>query len=83
MQIEGYDIGVWNGLFGPAKMPPAVVSRINQALNEVLREPEVWQKLQKAGVETQGGAPQALADKVRAEVVRVRAVAPASMASSS
>jgi tripartite-type tricarboxylate transporter receptor subunit TctC len=81
--LKGYDIGVWNGLFGPAKMPAAVVSRINQALTEVLREPEVWHKLQNAGVESQGGSSQALADKVRAEVVRVRAVAPATMASSS
>lgn len=81
--LKGYDISAWNGLFGPAKMPQAIVARLNQALNDVLREPEVWQKLQKAGVETQGGAPQVLADKVRSEVTRVRAVAPASMASSS
>jgi tripartite-type tricarboxylate transporter receptor subunit TctC len=80
--LRGYDIGAWNGLFGPAKMPPALVARLNQALNDVLREPEVWQKLQKAGVETQGGTPQALAQKVAAEVKRVRSVAPASMASS-
>jgi tripartite-type tricarboxylate transporter receptor subunit TctC len=81
--LKGYDISAWNGLFGPAKMPPALVARINQALNDVLRDPAVWQKLQKAGVETQGGAPSVLAQKVRAEVVRVRAVAPASMGSSS
>jgi tripartite-type tricarboxylate transporter receptor subunit TctC len=81
--LKGYDISAWNGLFGPARMPAPVVARLNQALNDVLREPEVWRKLQQAGVETQGGTPQALAQKVRAEVARVRAVAPASMAGSS
>jgi tripartite-type tricarboxylate transporter receptor subunit TctC len=80
--LKGYDIGAWNGLFGPAKMPPALVTKLNTALNEVLREPEVWQKLQKAGVETQSGPPQALARKVSDEVKRVRSVAPASMATS-
>jgi tripartite-type tricarboxylate transporter receptor subunit TctC len=60
-------------------MPAPVVAKVNQALNEVLREPGVWQKLQKAGVETQGGTPQALAQRVRDEVVRVKAVAPPSM----
>jgi tripartite-type tricarboxylate transporter receptor subunit TctC len=81
--LKGYDISAWNGLFGPAKMPPALVARLNQALNEVLREPEVWQKLAKAGVETRGSTPQALARTVSDEVRRVRAVAPASMKSSS
>ncbi len=77
--LKGFDISLWNGLFGPAKMPAPVVAKVNQALNEVLREPAVWQKLQKAGVETQGGTPQALAQRVRDEVLRVKAVAPASM----
>jgi tripartite-type tricarboxylate transporter receptor subunit TctC len=77
--LKGFDISLWNGLFGPAKMPAPVVARVNQALNEVLREPAVWQKLQKAGVETQGGTPQALAQRVRDEVVRVKSVAPTSM----
>jgi tripartite-type tricarboxylate transporter receptor subunit TctC len=77
--LKGFDISLWNGLFGPAKMPAPVVAKVNQALNEVLREPGVWQKLQKAGVETQGGTPQALAQRVRDEVVRVKAVAPLSM----
>jgi len=77
--LKGFDISLWNGLFGPAKMPAPVVAKINQALNDVLREPGVWQKLQKAGVETQGGTPQALSQRVRDEVVRVKAVAPTSM----
>ena len=77
--LKGFDISLWNGLFGPARMPAPVVAKINLALNEVLREPGVWQKLQKAGVETQGGTPQALAQRVKDEVVRVKAVAPASM----
>lgn len=81
--LAGYHISAWNGLFGPAKMPAALVARLNQALNEVLREPEVWQKLGKAGVETRGSTPQALARIVSDEVTRVRAVAPTSMKASS
>lgn len=81
--LKGYEISAWNGLFGPPKMAPAIVARLNQALGEVLRQPEVWQKLQKAGVETQVGTPQQLAQRVKAEEARVRAVAPASMGSSS
>ncbi|WP_332777168.1 Bug family tripartite tricarboxylate transporter substrate binding protein [Polaromonas sp.] len=81
--LKGYDISLWNGLFGPAKMPPAITARLNKELNEVLREPAVWQKLQKAGVETQGGTPQALTQRIRDEVKRVQSIAPAAMKASS
>ena len=81
--LRGYDVSVWNGLFGPAKLPPAIVTRLNTALNEVLREPAVWQKLQKAGVDTQGGTPQALAQRVQEEITRVKAIAPTTMKASS
>lgn len=77
--LKGYDISLWNGLFGPAKMPPAITARLNKELNEVLREPAVWQKLQKAGVETQGSTPQALAQRIRDEVKRVQSIAPSAM----
>jgi len=81
--LKGYDISLWNGLFGPAKMPPAITARLNKELNEVLREPAVWQKLQKAGVETQGSTPQALTQRIRDEVQRVQSIAPAAMKASS
>ena len=81
--LKGYDISLWNGLLGPAKMPPAITARLNKELNEVLREPAVWQKLQKAGVETQGSTPQALTQRIRDEVKRVQSIAPAAMKASS
>lgn len=73
-KLKGYDMNVWFGLFGPAKLPPAVVARLNKELNEVLREQDVWQKLQKAGVTNEGGSPQQLAAFVQAETARVRTV---------
>ena len=73
-RLKGYDMNVWFGLFGPAKLPPAMVSRLNRELNDVLKDPAVWQKLQKAGVSNDGGTPQALAAFVKAETQRVRGV---------
>lgn len=77
--FKGFDVSLWNGLFGPAKMPAAITARLNKELNEVLREPVVWQKLQKAGVETQGSTPQALTQRIRDEVKKVQSIAPAAM----
>jgi tripartite-type tricarboxylate transporter receptor subunit TctC len=73
-KLKGYDMNVWFGLFGPAKLPAPMVTRLNRELNEVLREEAVWQKLQKAGISNEGGTPQALAAFVRAETQRVRLV---------
>ncbi|MEP6770490.1 MAG: tripartite tricarboxylate transporter substrate binding protein [Polaromonas sp.] len=73
-RLKGYDMNVWFGLFGPAKLPAPMVARLNRELNEILREEAVWQKLQKAGISNEGGTPQALTAFVRAETQRVRAV---------
>ncbi len=73
-KLKGYDMNVWFGLFGPAKMPAAMTARLNRELNEVLREQDVWQKLQKAGITNDGGTPQALGSFIKAETQRVRAV---------
>ncbi len=73
-RLKGYDMNVWFGLFGPARLPAAATARLNRELNEILREQEVWQKLQKAGITNDGGAPQALTAFIKAETQRVRAV---------
>ncbi|WP_457281801.1 Bug family tripartite tricarboxylate transporter substrate binding protein [Polaromonas sp. P5_D5] len=73
-KLKGYDMNVWFGLFGPAKLPAPMVARLNKELNEILREEAVWQKLQKAGISNDGGTPQALTAFIRAETQRVRNV---------
>ena len=73
-KLKGYDMNVWFGLFGPAKMPAPMAARLNKELNEILREQEVWQKLQKAGITNDGGTPQALSAFIKAETQRVRGV---------
>jgi tripartite-type tricarboxylate transporter receptor subunit TctC len=73
-RLKGYDMNVWFGLFGPARMPAPMVARLNKELNAVLREEAVWQKLQKAGISNEGGTPQALGAFIAAETRRVRSV---------
>ena len=73
-KMKDYNMNVWFGLFGPAKLPPAMTARLNKELGEVLRDPAVWQKLQKAGISNEGGTPQALASFIKGETLRVRSV---------
>jgi tripartite-type tricarboxylate transporter receptor subunit TctC len=47
--VPGFDLTSWNGIFGPAGMPPAVVDRLNRELQVVLADPEVHDKLTALG----------------------------------
>lgn len=82
-RLKGYDMNVWFGLFGPAKLPAPMTARLNRELNEILREQDVWQKLQKAGITNDGGTPQALSAFIKAETQRVRGVVNKAVASGS
>jgi tripartite-type tricarboxylate transporter receptor subunit TctC len=73
-RLKGYDMNVWFGLFGPAKLPALTITRLNQALNDCLRDPAVWQKLQAAGISNEGGSPAQLSSFIRAETTRVKSV---------
>ncbi len=73
-KMKDYNMNVWFGLFGPAKLPAPMAAKLNKELGEVLRDPAVWQKLQKAGISNEGGSPQALASFIKAETLRVRSV---------
>ena len=34
--VPNYDVTTWYGLYGPKGMPPAVIAKLNKALNEIL-----------------------------------------------
>ena len=80
-KLKDYNMNVWFGLFGPAKLPASTTARLNKELGEVLRDPAVWQKLQKAGISNEGGTPQALSSFIKAETLRVRSVVNQAVAS--
>jgi len=72
--LKGYDMNVWFGLFGPAKLPPDMTARLNKELNEVIRDESVWPKLAAAGVSNDGGTSAQLSAFIAAETLRVRSV---------
>ena len=55
--LPGYESTTWFGLFGPRGLPSEVVQRVNTAANQVLRDPEVVDKLTRLGIEPVGGTP--------------------------
>jgi tripartite-type tricarboxylate transporter receptor subunit TctC len=57
----------WYALLAPAKTPPAVIAKLNKAVNDALNDPQVYDKLVKTGATPVGGTPESLATFMKAE----------------
>lgn len=66
--ISDFEVDSWYAMFVPAKTPRAIVDRLNAALNTVLKEPEIREKLLAQGSEAVGGTPEQLGAVVNAEL---------------
>jgi tripartite-type tricarboxylate transporter receptor subunit TctC len=51
------DALTWYGVVGPARLPPAVVSKLNTEINKILNSPDFKEKLASEGVETMPMSP--------------------------
>lgn len=58
---------IWFGVLAPARVPRAVVMRLNGAINDALRKPDVAQRLASFGIEPTGGSPEAFSALLGAE----------------
>lgn len=63
--VAGLDLATFNGIWAPAGTPPAVVARLNGALNAVLAQPDVAERLRGIGHDPVPGSPEDLARLVR------------------
>jgi tripartite-type tricarboxylate transporter receptor subunit TctC len=53
-------VGAWNGFFAPKGTPAPIVQMLNGHLNEILKMPDVVEKLATYGAEPVGGPPSVL-----------------------
>jgi tripartite-type tricarboxylate transporter receptor subunit TctC len=68
--VPGYEVTTWYGVIAPAGTPPAIVARLNKALNEIVQDPAVRERLTKAGVIAQGGSAEAFGKHMASEFIR-------------
>ena len=57
----------WYALLAPANTPPAVIAKLNRAVNTALDDPQVRQKLVQSGAIPVGGTPQELGTFLKTE----------------
>ena len=68
--LPGYESTTSFGLFGPKGLPAEVVTRVNLAANQVLKDPEVVDKLTRLGIEPVGGTPAQFGQLLNTELAK-------------
>ncbi|MBV7483312.1 tripartite tricarboxylate transporter substrate binding protein [Bordetella sp. BOR01] len=68
--LKGFAITTWYGVWAPAGTPAAIVAQLNEALNKVLADPAVKEKLLQAGADPLGGSQQSFAAFCQSESER-------------
>jgi tripartite-type tricarboxylate transporter receptor subunit TctC len=68
--LPGFQLDMWWGLLGTAKMPPAAVKRLNEELNLALALPETREHLAREGADPRPSTPANLRSLIRADVAR-------------
>ncbi|MEO7391623.1 MAG: tripartite tricarboxylate transporter substrate binding protein [Ramlibacter sp.] len=69
--FQGFDIDSWIGVYGPAKMPQAVVDAWTTALRETTAMPDVAARLTAFGFEPLGNTPPQFMERYRADYPRM------------
>ncbi|MCA3337790.1 MAG: tripartite tricarboxylate transporter substrate binding protein [Roseomonas sp.] len=68
--VPGYEISTWYGIWAPARTPPAIIARLQQAVANAARNPETRARLDALGAEPVADSPEDYARFVRAEFDR-------------
>lgn len=66
--VRGYETSGWFGVVGPARLPPATVRKLNDALLATLAQPDVRSRLLAIGVEPTSSTPEQFGQFIRDEI---------------
>jgi len=67
--VRDFNLEIWNAVAAPNSMPPAVVARLSALVSEIVRTPEMRQKLFQQGWNAVGTSAQGLANRIQADTV--------------
>jgi len=68
--LPGFQLEVWWGILGPAKLPPPLLKRLNSELNAVLALPDVREVLEREGASPRPGHPEEFGTLIRTDLAR-------------
>jgi len=68
--LPGVEYATWYGLFAKAGTPPEIISTLNRAVAQVVKNPALNEKFSSQGVEFVASSPEALAERLRRDTQR-------------
>ena len=68
--LPGYEAGTWFGFYAPAGTPREIIDKLHDNIVDVLKQPDVAEKLGRLGVEIVASTPEELAAATKAEVAK-------------
>lgn len=69
--VAGFQLEIWNAVAAPASMPAAHIQRVADALVDIVRRPDMRQKIFNQGWQVAGTAPQGLANRIKVDVAQM------------
>lgn len=76
--LPGFNVTSWYGVFGPARMPADIVTKLNADIHALAATDEVKTRLASVGAEVNLNSPQDFAQMIRSEIERWAQVVKAS-----
>jgi tripartite-type tricarboxylate transporter receptor subunit TctC len=73
--LPGFQAVAWNGLVGPAGLPPDIVAKLHAAVVKVMAQPDVTAKLNGGGLDVVGDMPDEFGRFIRSEIAKWSAIA--------
>ena len=59
MGFAGFEAPAWWAVLAPARTPPDIMAKMNDALNKAMKTPDLAKRLDAQGIDVVGGAPEA------------------------
>jgi tripartite-type tricarboxylate transporter receptor subunit TctC len=70
--LKGFTDEAWYGLLAPAKVPPAVLQRLDAAMKKVMADPGLRDRLDKIGARPVGNSPAEFKDQIHREIAHMK-----------
>lgn len=72
--VKDYDVSLWFAYVAPAKTPDMITGKLNAAMTEILKEPDILESLQKQSFDPEPGPAANVTIRIREEIERWRSL---------
>lgn len=72
--VKGFQLEIWNAVAAPVGMPKAQINRLSALLADIVRQPQIREKIFAQGWQVAGTSAEGLAKRVQADTAKMREV---------